>query len=90
MIRRRGAGDVAARVLARWACPGAPATLQQRWKSSGKSRWNMQMRRATEQHVDYMRQLDPPKPYRSPPPIAPAAADTEAFRTRLRTPRAHA
>eukprot|EP00913_Durusdinium_trenchii_P010699 g10038.t1 len=43
---------------------------RQRWtttrlKSGGKNRFNMIRQRAMQQHVDYVRQLDPPRPYRS-------------------------
>lgn len=34
-------------------------------KSGGKNRFNMVRQRAAYQHVDYVRQLEPPRPYRS-------------------------
>eukprot|EP00927_Polykrikos_kofoidii_P055040 TRINITY_DN49356_c0_g1_i1.p1 TRINITY_DN49356_c0_g1~~TRINITY_DN49356_c0_g1_i1.p1 ORF type:complete len:466 (+),score=68.94 TRINITY_DN49356_c0_g1_i1:43-1398(+) len=40
-------------------------SLTHRWfSSSGKNRFNFMRRRAVEQHVDYLRQLKPPRPYR--------------------------
>eukprot|EP00933_Yihiella_yeosuensis_P007836 TRINITY_DN11301_c2_g1_i1.p1 TRINITY_DN11301_c2_g1~~TRINITY_DN11301_c2_g1_i1.p1 ORF type:complete len:523 (+),score=82.85 TRINITY_DN11301_c2_g1_i1:38-1606(+) len=41
------------------------AAFARRWRSSGKSRFNMIRQRAVQQHVDYLRQLDAPRPYRS-------------------------
>eukprot|EP00435_Cladocopium_sp_Y103_P026177 s2550_g6.t1 len=39
--------------------------FQARMKSGGKNRFNMVRQRAAYQHVDYVRQLEPPRPYRS-------------------------
>ncbi|CAE7942491.1 unnamed protein product, partial [Symbiodinium sp. KB8] len=35
------------------------------WKLRSKSRFNLIRQRAAKQHVDYLRQLDPPRPQRT-------------------------
>eukprot|EP00931_Biecheleriopsis_adriatica_P105060 TRINITY_DN79656_c0_g1_i1.p1 TRINITY_DN79656_c0_g1~~TRINITY_DN79656_c0_g1_i1.p1 ORF type:complete len:460 (+),score=86.01 TRINITY_DN79656_c0_g1_i1:32-1411(+) len=49
-----------------------------RWRHAGKSRFNMIRQRAMQQHVDYLRQLQPPRPARSvevEPQLRPPTAE---------------
>jgi len=63
-----------------------PHLVALRWRTSGKSRFNMIRQRALRQHVDYLRQLDGPRPYRSVEVDPQLQSSTADIRTTFQLP----